>query len=158
MNKKPLPPCPGVYLEENTVSGTFFKDEVGKDITDKVLEVEIKGYDGYCTYSKDLKKVEVRINAVFDAVLGGAAKSRKVDFSYFIAVPSFYPAKEGKQVFNVSLDFPEGVYYLSHLDDEIKITLPVPQDEKDKDLSIFLGLQLTENQLKYNREKLKEKD
>lgn len=152
VNNKRLPPCPGIYLEKDTVSAVFFKDDIGKDITDKIFEVEVTGYEGYCNFSKDLKTVEVKIHVLFDAALGGAASSRDVNFDYFVAIPSFYPEKEGKQIFNVGLNFPEGVYYVSHRDEEITLTLPMPQTETAKDLSVFVGIQLNENQLEYNRQ------
>lgn len=150
-SKTPLPPCPGVYLEKDTVSGIFFKDDIGKDITDRMLEVEITDYSGFCAFSKDLKKVEVTVQVCFDVTLGGAVSDRNTSFDYFVAIPSFFPAKEGKQVFKVDVTFPEGIYYVRHRDNEIKITLPMPQSKEDKDLSIFVGLQLTKNQLEYNR-------
>ena len=106
---KVFPPCPGIYLEQDTVSGVLFQEGKGRDLTDKILEVEVMGYEGFCKFSKDLKKVEVRLNVLFDATLGGAAKSRDVSFDYFVAVPDFYPLEQAKQVFNVKLNFPEGI-------------------------------------------------
>ncbi len=147
----PEPKCPLVSIEKNTADAFFFKEETNKSIIDKTLEVNLMGYNGSCVYNKEHTELTFTINVNFKVKLGAAAKSRKQQFSYFVALPQFYPQNNAKQIFTVNLEFPEGVDVVNYRDEPVEITIPVKDSETGHDFIVYIGLQLDKNMLEYNR-------
>ncbi|MBR7159325.1 MAG: hypothetical protein IKD08_06615 [Alphaproteobacteria bacterium] len=150
-SEAPEPMCPLVVLEKSTADAVYFKDGGGKGVIDRVMEVRLMGYKGSCEYNKDHTELTFTLNAEFEAELGAAAKSRKQKFSYFVAVPQFYPEDKAKQVFTVEVDFPQGVDMLKYRDEPLEINIPVKASENGKDFQVYIGMQLDKNMLEYNR-------
>jgi len=149
LQKQEVPPCPPVYILADAGKLTKFRPGPGRDLTDVEYEAEIQGYTGGCKY--DEKGAIVDLQVSFALKRGPADTDRKAEFSYFTAIPHFYPAPEAKAVFPVTIDFPEGVNYVRFTDEEVVMRVPV----KDKDVinkyEIYLGFQETAEELDRNR-------
>ena len=144
--------CPMVHIEKATAGATYFKDGKGKGLVDKVFAVKITGYKGTCSYDKDHPStVNMSLNVEFEAELGAAATSRKQSARYFIAIPEFYPAAFAKQVFPLNFTFPERYDRIDYRDEEVNISIPIPEDKSAMDYTIYVGMQLDKDMLKYNR-------
>ncbi len=66
----------------------------------------------------------------------------------------FFPNAEGKKTLPVALDFPSDTNRLKITDDELEISIPMPLDPKQLNkYEVFLGLQLSPEELAYNRQK-----
>ncbi len=144
----PPVPCPKVFLTENTSHLTRFRPGPGRDITDIDYQAEITGYTGSCAYEKD--KLSVALNLAFDVTRGPANRTRRVAFDYFVAIPKVYPAKAGKRVFDVAFAFQPNQSRAS-FGDEIEIDVPLHKMEEGPSYEIYVGFQLTPEQLDYNR-------
>jgi hypothetical protein len=109
------------------------------------------GYDGTCRYNhkKDISEVSFRI--FVEAELGTAAEKRKQNLEYFVAIPSFYPKKEGKNIFKIELDFPKNMDLVRFRDKEIEIKIPIKDGKTPQDIDVYYGFQLTKDELLYNR-------
>jgi hypothetical protein len=69
-----------------------------------------------------------------------------------VAIPAFYPKPAAKQVFQVSFKFPEGnINTMMVRDEEVRITLPLGADQSSSDVPVYVGFQLTSEQLNFNR-------
>jgi hypothetical protein len=153
--KAPLP-CPQIKIDRDTVQVTKFRPG-GTDLTDVALEAEIIGYAGECSVNRDTNEVDMRILVNFRAKLGPAAplagpgEPRSAKFDYFVALPDFYPHPEGKKVFTAEIGFPPNVNQLRFRDAEIDMTLPLAKDMSSGDAQVYLGMQLSRDELEYNR-------
>lgn len=148
---KVIPSCPKVLIERDTAQAIYFSKDSGQDITDRILEVELLGYDGECQVNTKKNEVELNIKPFFEAELGAAAKERNINIDYFIAIPEFYPSDEGKKVLGLNLEFPENIDLIRFRDNVVKVKIPLKEGQIAEDLDVFLGIQLTKEQLEYNR-------
>ena len=149
---KNAPPCPDVAVLSDASKFTQFKPGPGRDITDIVLQGEITGFHGSCSYNRDRKQLTVTIQVQMVFSRGPAAQGRDVKTAYFIAVPSFYPKPEAKKVMNVNFAFANAADHVRITDNEVDVILPAKDLSKDIDkLDIYVGFQLDQAELDYNR-------
>jgi hypothetical protein len=147
--KKEPPPCPPIYILSDAGKLTKFRPGPGRDLTDVEYEAEITGFTGGCTY--DDKGAVVDLQVTFSLKRGPADTDRKAEFSYFVAIPYYYPAPGAKAEFATTVAFPEGANYVKYTDEEVVMRVPV----KDKDViskyEVYLGFQETQEELDRNR-------
>jgi hypothetical protein len=146
---KPLT-CPNFLLNRDTSKIVVFKEGDGKDITDRILKVDVLGYDGQCKHDKEKDEAVVSFRMFVEAQLGVAAKKREQKISYFVAIPSFYPKKEGKKIFDLNLTFPENMDLIRFTDEEVTIRVPLEKTQLAQEIDVYYGLQLTKEDLLYN--------
>jgi hypothetical protein len=155
-SKEAPPPCPTIKIDRDTARLTQFRGE-GQDITDTVMETEIIGYTGECSVDKKTNVVDMTLSIAFLANLGPAAVAankdgeRRQSFSYFVALPDFFPHPSGKQVFSAELVFPPNVNQLRYRDAEVRLRIPLAKSISSGDARVYLGMQLTDPQLQFNR-------
>jgi len=144
-------PCPPVLLEASTATLTAFHPGPGRDLTDVELEAELAGYQGECQYNDDDGSVTVDLALDMMAALGPAATGRVHTIQYFVALPRFYPSERGKQVFEASLAFPDNIDRVRYVGEELSIEVPMDPNDSALDYPIYIGFQLTPEQVEYNR-------
>lgn len=147
--------CPQVRMDRDTAKLTVFRDGPGRDLTDVVYTAEIADYNGDCTFVKDKEKgtttVNMRMKVLFAISKGPAETAADNRLEYFVAIPAFYPAQSAKQVMPVQFKYPDtNVVTMMVRDEEIRMTLPL-KDMKTKDMPVYVGFQLSPDQLAYNR-------
>jgi len=148
---KNLPPrCPEVLLLKHANSVTYFKLGSGRDITDVLATIAIVDFKGECKYNRKRTKADITLSVAFDVRRGPADRSRAIDFHYFVAIPKFHPAPQGKSIFPLQAKF-RGNQIRLNLIDEIRLEIPLPLRPKIDEYSIYMGIQLTPQQLEYNQ-------
>lgn len=150
LDKREPPPCPPIYILSDAAQLTKYREGKGRDLTDVEFEAEITGYSGACKY--DDKGAEVELQAKFAVKRGPADADRKADFSYFVAVPLYYPAPEAKGEFPVSIAFPEGSNYVRYTDETVVMRIPVKDKDVIQKYEIYLGFQASSEELDRNRQ------
>lgn len=141
------PDCPPVLILADAERFTQYRPGAGRDITDIEAEGEITGFKGACQLTKTGMEVTL---AVSFAVQAGPADSDGVaTFSYFVAVPAYYPEPQAKAVLPVKVGFPQGTTRVSFVDEEVTLTLP---DRGAAAPEIYIGFQLDDEQLRRNRQ------
>ena len=150
--EKPVPPCPPVRVDNTTAALTKFQDEHGRDLTDVAYEVRVVGYKGYCKFDKKGRGVDVVMDLVLDVASGPAAKSGEIEIPYFVALPQFFPAPDGKHVFQVRHHLEPGTGHRARIDEnDVHVYIPLKKDEPAAAFDVYVGLQLTPEELAYNR-------
>ncbi|GAA0595736.1 hypothetical protein [Caenispirillum bisanense] len=152
LEKEVPPPCPTVRLDRMTSQAVTFRGE-GRDITDMVHKIDVAGYLGECEYRPT--EVILTLTPGFTVEKGPAAGDGLVQgtFQYFVAIPQYYPSPAAKEVFGLGFQFPDPVTPRVRIADEpLTLTLPRKGGESLEAVDIYLGLQLTADQLRYNRE------
>ncbi|MCF8482333.1 MAG: hypothetical protein K9H25_18055 [Rhodospirillum sp.] len=143
--------CPEIRIDASTADLTRFSPGPGRDVTDITLTGELAGFEGNCQY--DDTGVTVDMYLSFSMALGPAAVERVADFQYFVAIPQFFPDPSAKQVYSAHAEFPSNVNRVRYRDEEVAIRLPLNLDESAAGTEIYVGFQLSPDELRYNQTK-----
>lgn len=127
---------------------TTFRAGPGRDITDIEFQVRLINFRGECDF--DDGKAEVEFTVDFVVEKGPANRSGEAKFSYFVAIPHFYPNPAGKKIFPVAVKF-EGAAARMRYRDEVELDIPITAKQSPLEYPVYVGLQLTQAQLEYNR-------
>ncbi len=142
------PPCPNFLILGEGAELVKFRPGPGRDVTDILFEAKIVDFQGTCDQTKN--EVSISLGIVFNIRRGPANLDRKAAFRYFVAIPKFFPRKEGKRTFPITVPFKENqprVFFR----DELELRIPLRPKETGADYEIYLGLQLTADELEFNR-------
>ncbi len=149
-NKSPPPPCPKVFLLKNANSVTYFRPTPIQDMTDILATIKIVDFMGECSYNKKRTKANISLKLTFDIKRGPADRKKETSFQYFVAIPKFHPAPKGKSIFLLRAKF-KGSQTRIKLLDEVSVEIPISKNSKVDQYSVYIGLQVTPQQLKYKR-------
>lgn len=142
--------CPPVLILADAESLTQYRPGAGRDITDIEVQGQITGFRGVCEATKT--GLDVTVAVAFELQRGAADTDRVASFSYFVAVPDFYPAAGAKAVLPVRVGFPEGTERVRFVDEEVTLTLPRREGADPATHDIYVGFQLDHEQLRHNRD------
>ncbi len=149
------PPCPNVAVIGDMSVVTKFRPGLGRDLTDVILEARITDYDGSC--DTDMNEgaggeVQVEMRLMIEIERGPANAERRGVFQYFIAIGDRERNILAKEVFTTEVAF-EGNRNRMTTVEELTQIIPLRQGEFGDDYSIYVGFQLSEDELLYNRRK-----
>jgi hypothetical protein len=144
------PPCPKVFMVDETSQLTRFRPGPGRDLTDVQFEAEVTGYTGSCEYAD--RKLTIQINVAFAVTRGPANENRQAKFEYFVAVPKLFPSPAGKRIFDVALQFPQN-QRRAQFEDEIELDVPIANKAAGPSNEVYIGLQLSPEELEFNRKR-----
>jgi hypothetical protein len=147
---KPVPPCPPILVLKDAAMLTRFVPGPGRDITDVSFTGRLSDFRAECKFKKDLSQVEIKMNIVFVLTRGAGNKDRKVAFDYFVALPRFHPQPQGKKTFSKAGEFQGNRTRLGLLED-VTLVIPLARGTKREDYKIFLGFQLSREEVQLNR-------
>lgn len=152
-NNGPPPPCPPVRVDSTTATMTKFKDGSGSDLSEVEYQVKIVGFQGECVMDDD--EVEVVLDMDFQIISGPAAQAGPMSFYYFVAIPQFFPQPDGKKVFEVQRRLQGGATAPQSLtESNVSIKIPLKEKQPAASFDVYLGLQLSDAQLEFNRRRM----
>lgn len=149
-DQRPPPECLPIFILKDAGSLTRYKPGAGKDITDVLFQAKMVDFRGVCTYNKKRTEVEIDVNLAFELSRGPANRDRKAAFQYFVAIPRFHPAPQGKNIFAIGAEFPNPGTRL-RTSDNIQMVIPLDPKVHRDEYAIYLGFQLTRQELEDNR-------
>ena len=140
--------CPTAAAVGDARVQSKFRPGPGRDLTDVQYQVRLVDVGSECRY--DSKGVDVRMRVGFALELGPANPDRKATYEFFVAITD--PSNEiiGKRNFTTPLSFPTNVGYVEHVE-ELQHRIPLPKGGSAADYKVIVGLQLTQDELDYNR-------
>jgi len=148
--KEEPPPCPRVSVVEDASKLVRFHPG-SHDAKDIEMSAEIVKYRGSCFYDRDDKTMKVSLDIGIDAYAGPAFAEGTRTIEYFVAIPAFFPSADGKKIFPVKLDIPAGPKGVHVTDNDVRLTFPVKDIKKLEAYEIFIGFQLPQDELDFNR-------
>ncbi|PKU23751.1 hypothetical protein [Telmatospirillum siberiense] len=151
-DKEEPPLCPRVSALADSVTLTKFKPGPGRDLTDVELKAEMTSYHGSCHYDAEAKQMHVLLEVGIDAERRPGLAGRTAQVAYYIAVPTFYPDPKAKQILPVTLQFADDSNRLHYTDSEVDIAIPMANFKDLTKYEVFVGLQLTPDELAFNRQ------
>lgn len=155
--RKIVLPCPNVRVDSATASLTKFKDgpvnaQGGREVSDIEYQADIAGYKGTCEYDDD--NVEVTFSVDFTVTGGAAAKGGSAPLYYFVAIPQFFPAENGKRIMKTTHKLPARAGTRESFSESgLSVTIPIKKDQAGASYDIYIGFQLDAAQIDYNRSK-----
>lgn len=151
----PPPPCPASYILSDGANLTQFRPGQGRDLTDVEFEAQIASIQGGCKFDKDKQDrkfgiVTVRLNATITALRGAALGTDVVMVPFFVAVLDRQRQVLNKVDFEAKLDFAQGRRRAGVLE-ENEAVIEIEEGKTTRDYQVIVSMQLTEDQLQYNR-------
>jgi hypothetical protein len=151
--KGPPQPCPAVIVQRNLGYMTQFAGN-GQDLSDIAFEAKVDmTSQPVCWYSKDEDPPYIRtaLQVQLAATRGPKFTGDKASFKYFIAVTGPAGERLKKEVFDVDVDFSKGQVQ-NFTVDQIDPIMVFPKANENGDFyRIYIGLDLTKDQLDYNK-------
>lgn len=160
-DKTPPPgPCPRAAILADAESLVRFRDGPGRDLIDVTYVGRLASVSAECKYDVDKKTkvgaMTVTATVVMGVERGPANRDRKADFEYFVTLANAQRQPLEKSVFKVTARFPDNVTRLSLTDDPVELKIPLKAGQTGRDFIVFVGYQLSEADLEYNRERRRE--
>ena len=145
------PPCPEVRVDSATAEFTKFREGAGRTAGDVEYRAELVGFKGSCKVEAN-KYVEIIMDADFVVTPGPAVKAGDHVVQFFVAIPQFFPQPVGKQLFGITYQPGKSTEPQKIHADDLRVKIPLKKDESAASYDIYLGLQLTGDQLEFNRQ------
>lgn len=153
-----LPPtCPKATILEGTSNLTRFLDGPGRDLTDVDFNGEIVHLNGSCQYDTDsdtgagVLSMDLQVEVKVDR--GPANRDRIAKFDYFVSILDGTGKIVAKEIFPFKIEFYGKKMTSRDTDAPITMTIPLAANQSGRDYSVFVGFQLTPNEVRYNRDK-----
>jgi hypothetical protein len=145
------PVCPESGILADAADLTRYAGN-GRDVTDLVLDGRITGLAGTCKRGDRRNLLDTSLIVQIEATRGPAAATRTADFTWFVSVTKGDQILD-KQDYRQSVTFPENVDRVRVTSDEIPLIFPVPPGTSGAAYHIYVGFQLTPDELALNRQR-----
>lgn len=150
LGEKPNPRaiCPQGLILADASEVTVFRDGPGRDLTDVMVQARIADVVVDC--KPERRQVRVDLQVAIAAERGPANRSGKQPVDYFVAVVDPQGQVMTRQSFRMNFEWPENRQRVGQVDD-LEPRIPIEAPDKAPEYQIWVGLQLTEEQLNWNR-------
>lgn len=143
------PPCPQAVTLADAQTMTAHQPGPGRDLTDVLYSGSIARVVASCKYDEG-GRVDASVNVDLDLSIGPAAEDNTGQWQYFIMVTNPERKFVAKRVFTVNLKFKQATFR-TRIQEEVKVAFDYAPWPNARDFSIFVGFQLTRDQLDYLR-------
>ena len=151
----PPPSCPKATILEETSTLTRFREGPGRDPIDVNFTGTVTHLNGSCIYDVDedtgagILNMDVQVEVRVDR--GPANRDRKVQFQYFVSILDINGKVIAKEIFPLAIEFHGTKMTSRETDDPVIMAIPVTGSQDSRDFSIFVGFQLSADEIRYNR-------
>jgi hypothetical protein len=145
------PRCPRAQILADAADLTRYRTATSHDLTDMVLDGRITGVQGQCARGDD-GQLNTTIRAGVSLTRGPAARGRDAMAPMFVAVVRNGEVLD-KAIFRLEAQFPSNTDSLQLVSNDVNLTLPVGPKLSGPDYSVYVGFQLTPDELAANRKR-----
>lgn len=153
--KGPKPACPSINLLADASSVTRFRPGPGEDLTDVLFDARVSDLGVACNHDIDddtrTGTLAMELQMVIEANRGPADRTRQAPVDYFITLTDSNRKILDKRVFDMSASFPDNRTRAVVMDDPVEMEIPLAAGQTGGDFRIYVGFQLTQRELEYNR-------
>ena len=154
-NTTPPPPCPEIQILGAASKLTRFKSGPGRDIIDMLHEDTLPGFLSGCEYNVDetgAGDLMVFLAPTIQSARGPAFSGAVARMEYFIVITDSQKNLLTKQRFPVEIQHTQNLPQVTWTKTEPnRILIPLKAGQNGDDYLIYLGLQLTQEELEYQR-------
>lgn len=162
LKKEPAPgPCSRAMILGDAEQMIQFRDGPGRDILDVSYSGRLSRVFAGCEYemNKDRTGVmAVKVYVAIEAERGPANHDRSAPYRYFVTLTDAKREPVAKNVFDLTAQFPGNVSRVVLADDTVEMRVPIRAGQSGRDFTIFVGFQLTDEQLEFNRRARSERE
>lgn len=137
-------PCPEVLILGDAEKLVRFVEGSGRETV--AFEARIADFRGSCDYDDNGVEVEMFVEIAVER--GAANEDPEVAFEYFVALPAHLSRPGGKRILPVKGRFENGT--MTYRDD-VAVFVPLGKPDDGPATLILLGLQLTPEEVEFNR-------
>ncbi len=153
------PPCPPISVLADGAELVRFAAGPGRDLIDVNFQGQVADAFAGCEYEIDDETetgtLTVEINPVFEVTRGPANHDRVAAFEYFVGLVEHKPdgpVIHSRPRFDVTVEFPGNQTTVQYLEETpVTIVVPLAAGQTGTDFEVFFGLQLSREELDYNR-------
>ena len=146
--------CPVTAILDDAGELVRFKSNPPGGPADVDFNARMKYISGVCDVTE--KEVTMELNTWMLATRGPANTSGQVNFAYFVAILGKDKTVLTRTKFPMIAKFQRRETKLDFAD-AVTVTIPRKQGDVPKDYIVYLGFEMTPDELAYNRKKLQEK-
>ena len=139
-------PCPQAVVLTDAARQVKFSGP-GRDLTDVLFEASVRTGSLVCEYDDNVLDVDLEVEVI--ALRGPANNDRLANITYFVAVAQSETVL-ARQSFDIAIPFPGNRTRVSGLE-EIGQVITLRGNETGRDYRIYVGLELSHEELEYNR-------
>ena len=152
--EQPVLVCPRVASPSDTADLVRFRTPESRDLTDLVVSARITSLNGTCALVNRNAAVQVTVTMGVEAMRGPAAPGRTIQLPYFVAVTGPDEEVLDKAVYTLAVEFPANMQRARMQGEEIRLTIPVTAERPASANRVYVGFQLTEQELALNRSRV----
>lgn len=142
--------CPGVSSIVETSIGTVFLPGKPVDPSNILYTIEITDVHGTCDVDKPALNSSTDVDITFRATRGPNGGGANYKVPYFVAISQFDRIL-AKKVYSIDFAFAPGETTTTFTDTVKSADVAAAKDKKTFDYIVLVGLQLTKEQLDFNR-------
>ncbi len=139
--------CPSADVTGQLGTVSRFRGE-GGNFADLAYHATLTNVKGSCDLDDDGVTIDVAVTVL--AEIGPAATSRTAEFPYFVAIVGPNNTVITKRIFDDTLTFADG-QRRAGATDHLTQRIPLRDPHNAPEVHIFMGFQLTKDELAYNR-------
>jgi hypothetical protein len=140
--------CPRILPVVDAQEMTRFSGQ-GRDLTDVAFRARLADVNAECEV--DEEEIELALQVIVAASRGPANESGTASFDYFVAVATADERILARDAYSVAIPF-EGNRTNVGLLEDVDVTIPLAEGETGREYRVYVGLSLTADELRWNRE------
>ena len=140
-------PCPAVEVPAATARLVAFRPGPSRGSGDMTLEGRLAKAAASCRVADGRLSVHIRLEIVVRR--GPANQNRRADLAYFVALTDARGGIRDKWIFPAEAAFDERTRL--RLPEELELVIPLTRGTAATGHRIYIGFQLSQEQLRYNR-------
>ncbi len=140
-------PCPAVEVPAATARLVAFRPGPSRGTGDMTLDGRLAKAAARCSVANGRLTVQLRLEIVVRR--GPANQDRRADLAYFVALTDDRGGIRDKWIFPAEAAFGERARL--RLSEELELVIPLPRGSAPAGHRIYVGFQLSQEQLRYNR-------
>lgn len=144
--------CPQTAILDDPSQIVRFKPDTEKGPGDLLFHMRLKTFSGECEF--DEKEIAVDLRIAMEALRGPANEKGRAGFTYFVAVLGLDRKILVRQEFPMIVEF-DGNDTQVNFSEEITVYIPRRKNDSTADYLVYLGYEMTPEELAYNRRRLK---
>lgn len=152
--------CPDYFIVEDAASRTAFRPGQGRDIVDIEDRSKIGAVDLACISNIKTETnsgiMELIVRPVFAVERGAADADLKTSLPFFIVITDPNKNILFRHALSFDVSFAGNKTRLIATAPEVRMELPITKEWRDRYYKIYVGMELTADQLAYNRKVISE--
>jgi hypothetical protein len=143
--------CPQTAILDDPGQIVRFKPNTAKGPGDLVFHLKMKTFSGECEF--DEKEIALDLRVSMEALRGPANEKGRAEFVYFVAILGLDKKVLVRQDFPIIVEF-DGNDTQMNFTEDVTIYIPRRKNDSTSDYLVYLGYEMTEEELAYNRRRL----